>query len=50
LKFSNASWFLEFARMRIEVVDEGAPTRLSNLVVESKLLTWIKATQLENLE
>ena len=36
--------------MGIEVVDEGAPTRLSNLVIESRLLAWIKAAQLENLE
>jgi hypothetical protein len=36
--------------MGVEVVDEGAPTHLSNFVVESGLLAWIKATQLENLE
>jgi hypothetical protein len=33
--------------MGIEVVDEGASTRLSTLVVESKLLAWIKVSQLE---
>jgi hypothetical protein len=36
--------------MVVGVVDEGAPTCLSNLVVESGLLVWIKATQLEGLE
>jgi hypothetical protein len=36
--------------MGVEVVDEGAPTRLSNLVVGLGLLAWIKATQLENHE
>jgi hypothetical protein len=34
---------MEFARMGVEVIDEGAPTRLSNLVVESGLLAWINA-------
>jgi hypothetical protein len=32
------------------VVDEGAPACLSNLVVESGLLAWIKAAQLEDPE
>jgi hypothetical protein len=32
------------------VVDEGAPARLSNLVVGSRLLAWIKAARLENPE
>jgi hypothetical protein len=41
---------MKFARMRIEVVDEGALARLSNLVIESGLLAWIKATKLEKLE
>ena len=39
---------MEFTRIRVEVVDEGAPARLSNLVVESGLLAWIKATRLED--
>ena len=36
--------------MGIKVRDEGASTRLSNLVVGSGLLAWIKATQLEGPE
>jgi hypothetical protein len=32
------------------VVDEGEPAHLSNLVVESGLLAWIKAAQLEGPE
>jgi hypothetical protein len=32
------------------VVDEGELARLSNLVVESRLLVWIKAAWLEDLE
>jgi hypothetical protein len=36
--------------MGVEVVDEGAPTHLSNLVVGSGLLAWIKATRLEDSE
>ena len=43
LEFSNHSLFLEFAMMRIEIVDKGVSARLSNLVVESELLAWIKA-------
>ena len=34
---------MEFARMGIEVIDKGASARLSNLVVGSGLLAWIKA-------
>ena len=41
---------MKFARMSVEVVDKGASAHLSNLVVESGLLAWIKAAQLENLE
>ena len=41
---------MEFTRSGVEVVDESAPTFLSNLVIESGLLAWIKAIQLENLE
>jgi hypothetical protein len=41
LEFPNLSWFLEFARMGIAMVDEGAPARLSNLVVESGLLAGL---------
>jgi hypothetical protein len=33
--------------MGIEVIDEGASARLSNLVVGSGLLAWIKAARLE---
>ena len=36
--------------MGVEVVDEGAFDRLSNLVVESGLLAWIKAGRLNDLE
>ena len=32
------------------MVDEGVPECLSNLVVESGLLAWIKAAQLEDPE
>jgi hypothetical protein len=39
---------MEFARIRVEVVNEGAPARLSNFVVELRLLVWINAAQLEN--
>jgi hypothetical protein len=39
-----------FARMGVEVVDESAFARLSNLVVGSGLLTWIKIAQLEDPE
>jgi hypothetical protein len=34
--------------MRVEVIEEGALARLSNLVVESGLLVWINAAQLDN--
>jgi hypothetical protein len=39
---------MEFTRMGVEGVDEGAPICLFNLVVESELLARIKAAQLEN--
>ena len=39
---------MKFPKMRM--VDEGVPTHLSNLVVESKLLVWINDAQLENPE
>jgi hypothetical protein len=38
----------EFAGMRLEEVDEGAPVHLANLMVQSELLARIKATQLED--
>ena len=41
---------MKFARMEIEVIDKGTPARLSKLVVGSRVLAWIKAAQLENLE
>ena len=41
---------MKFARIGREVVDESALVCLSNLVVESGLVIWIKAAQLENLE
>ena len=41
---------MEFARIRVEVVDEGALARLFNLVVKSELLAWINTAQLENPE
>ena len=50
MEFPNPSWFLEFAMMRVEVINEGAFARLSNLVVGSGLLAWIKATRLEDFE
>jgi hypothetical protein len=34
--------------MGLEVVGEGSPVHLANLMVQSKLLARIKATQLEN--
>jgi hypothetical protein len=36
--------------MGVKVVDEGEPARLSNLVVKSGLLAWIKVAQLESPE
>jgi hypothetical protein len=36
--------------MGVEVVDESTPARLSNLVVESRLLAWIKVARLEDPE
>jgi hypothetical protein len=36
--------------MGVEVTDEGALARFSNLVVGSRLLTLIKATRLEDSE
>jgi hypothetical protein len=39
-----------FTRMGVEVVDEGASARLSNLVVGSRLLAWIKIAQLVDPE
>ena len=50
MEFPNPSWFLEFTWIRVEVVDEGVLACLPNLVVGSRLLAWIKAAQLENLE
>ena len=44
-EISQPKLVMKFARMGIEVVDEGAPAHLSNFVVESGL-----ATQLKNLE
>jgi hypothetical protein len=41
---------VEFARIGVEVIDEGAPVRLSNLVVGLGFLVWIKATWLEDSE
>ena len=38
---------MEFARIGVKVVDEGVTARLSNLVVGSGLLAWIKAAQFE---
>jgi hypothetical protein len=36
--------------MRVEVINEGASARMSNLVVGLGLLAWIKAARLEDLE
>ena len=41
---------MEFVRIRVEVIDEGASTCLSNLIVELGLLAWIKAVRLEDPE
>jgi hypothetical protein len=41
---------MKFDRMGVEMVDKGASVHLSNLVVESELLAWIKATRLEGPE
>jgi hypothetical protein len=41
---------MKFARMGIEVIDVGASARLSNLVVGSGMLAWIKAAWLEDPE
>jgi hypothetical protein len=41
---------MEFAKIGVKVVDEGALPRLFNLVVESRLLAWIKAARVENHE
>jgi hypothetical protein len=41
---------MKFARIGVEVVDEGALARLSNLVVELGLLAWIKVAWLEDPE
>ena len=50
LGISQPQLIKEFIGMGLEVVDEGAPVHLSNLMVQSKLLARIKATQLEDLE
>ena len=50
MEFPNPSWFMKFARMGIEMVDEGVLTRLSNLMVELGLVAWIKVARLEDLE
>jgi hypothetical protein len=41
LGISQPQLVMEFVRIGVKVVDEGAFAHLSNLVVESKLLTWI---------
>ena len=41
---------MKFARMGVEVIDEGVSTCLSNLVVGSGLLARIKVAWLEDLE
>jgi hypothetical protein len=40
----------EFVGMGLEVVDEGMPVHLANLMVKSELLARIKAAQLEDPE
>jgi hypothetical protein len=50
LGISQPKLIKEFAGIGLEVVGEGTPTHLGNLMVQSKLLTRIKATQLEDLE
>jgi hypothetical protein len=50
LEIFKPSLVMKFAKMGVEMVDEGAPARLSNLVVELGLLAWIKVVRLEDPE
>jgi hypothetical protein len=50
LGISQPQLIKEFAGKGLEVVGEGMPVRLANLMVQSKLLARIKAAQLEDLE
>ena len=50
LGISQPQLIKEFARMGLEVLSEGAPAHLANLIVQPKLLARIKATQLEDPE
>ena len=40
----------ELTRMELEVVGEGIPVHLANMTIQLKLLTRIKAAQLEDPE
>ena len=42
LGISQPQLIKEFAKMGLEVVDEGAPVHLANLMVQSELLARIK--------
>jgi hypothetical protein len=48
LGISQPQLIKEFTRMGLEVVGEGMPVHLANLMVKSELLARIKATQLED--
>jgi hypothetical protein len=50
LEISQPQLIKEFAGMRLEVVGEGTPAHLTNLMVQPKLLARIKAAQLEDPE
>ena len=49
LRISQPQLIKEFVGMGLEVVGEGTPAHLANLMVQPKLLARIKATQLEDL-
>jgi hypothetical protein len=48
LEISQPQLIKEFAGMRLEVVNEGAPIHLANLMVQSKLLARITVAHLED--
>jgi hypothetical protein len=50
LGISQPQLIKEFTRMRLEVVGEGMPVHLANLIVELGLLARIKAVKLEDTE
>ena len=50
LGISQPQLIKKFTDMGLEVVDEGAPIHLANLMIQLELLVMIKATQLEDPE